>query len=341
MTEPKVSAGSEVRKPSASFKNDLIDIVANHRKGGRAQPRQTKVRLHDRVKVKNTSGAAIRRGDILEFTDLLFAEVHQEHPYFVGDEPDLTNVGWGVALAPVPSDQVGEFLITGGCVAWVNILDESHEYADRASGEVVLQSQAARGPVKILHKPTGSSPPDERECWVQIMDESGSEEVGIGAGYGSEVYDSAPSTTDTLSFVNPRTVFMSSTELDDSLGHVTYEELGGDIFAFKAQEDLLVEYWFVVRVHYHHGSGTPAQGDNYANFFVTGGSFDDDFCGNALAIIPKGWPHSQHNTASGTGFFRIHADEFFYFNGQLFSGADDIRIDDFFCHFQTRVRPFA
>lgn len=75
-------------------------------------------------------------------------------------------------LDPADGSNIRECLVVGTCLARVNITNEGHKYADRVSGSRVPQS-AASGPVKILIKPTGSTPPEKRECLVQLMDEVG------------------------------------------------------------------------------------------------------------------------------------------------------------------------
>lgn len=173
MEDRKVSSGSKVRKPSAQVHNDLLDMLDAHKRTGGVKPQQPKhtPRNYNKVKVKNSSGSNIRRGDVLEFTDFLLDELEQDYLWFDGDTPDLTNVGWGIALRPIINGEIDECLCLGVCIAYVYITDEDHEYATRENGQVRLTS-AATGPVKILHKPTGDTPPEERECVVQLMDEA-------------------------------------------------------------------------------------------------------------------------------------------------------------------------
>lgn len=171
--ERKVTSGQRVPRPSAMFHNDLVDLVNARLRSqlGKGEQPQHNPRNYNKVKVKNSTGGDLRRGEVVEFTDFLLTELEQDYLWFEGSEPDLTKCGWGVTLKPIPSTEIDEVLCIGVCIAYVNILDEDHQYANRAAGELVLQS-AATGPVKILHKPTGGTPPEERECVVQIMDEN-------------------------------------------------------------------------------------------------------------------------------------------------------------------------
>lgn len=169
-----ISSGDKVKgKLSAAFFNrtDLTNEWYQRNKalgeGGSAQPTPTN---NVTVLIRNNTGVDLRRGEVVELDGSLLTAPDPRVLSFSGVEPDLTHVGWGITLQQIPDESMDDVLCLGVCIAFVNILDETHEYADRASGEIVLQS-AAKGPVKILHKPTGGTPPEERECVVQIMDE--------------------------------------------------------------------------------------------------------------------------------------------------------------------------
>lgn len=174
MAEPKVSAGDKVRKPSASFKNDLIDLVAKQRAGAEKNRPQPQIKhLHDRVKVKNISGSNLRRGDVLEFATFFLEDATNKHLWFEGDTPDLTRTGWGISLRPTPDEDVQEFLCVGVCLANVQFPDDDHEqiYANLESGQRMLHS-ADEGPAKILAVLDGTGDNEwEYLCVVQIMDD--------------------------------------------------------------------------------------------------------------------------------------------------------------------------
>jgi hypothetical protein len=173
--ESKVSTGDKPKQPSAGFKNALIDMLNAHKRDAatRLKPPKQTPRDHNKVKIRNSTSEALRRGEVVEFSDFRFTQIQPDALWFTGSVPDLTNVGWGVTLKPIPEDEIGEVLVLGVTIAHVKIEDEDHEYAAREDGETVLKSQAAQGPVKILYKPTGGTPPEERECVVQLMDETG------------------------------------------------------------------------------------------------------------------------------------------------------------------------
>jgi hypothetical protein len=170
----KAQPGQRVKQASASLRNTSID-VADHwnRKGPwKDAPPVHTPRNYSKVKVKNLTGGNLPRGSVVEFDGFLLTEIEQDYLWFEGKTPDTERVGWGITLKPIPDGEIDEVLCLGVCIAWVKIVDESHEYAERESGETVLRS-SAKGPVKILHKPTGETPPETRECVVQLMDEGG------------------------------------------------------------------------------------------------------------------------------------------------------------------------
>jgi hypothetical protein len=172
-----VSAGDPVRgKLSAGFFRDtgqMLDWYKRHKArgegGGPGFPAQDS---HVTVMVKNNSGAVVRAGEVLEFAGPAYTPLRSDALWVEGYTPDLTHTGWGVLLDPADGPSIRECLLIGTCLALVNITNEGHKYADRVSGSRVLQSTAS-GPVKILIKPTGSTPPEERACLVQLMDEVG------------------------------------------------------------------------------------------------------------------------------------------------------------------------
>lgn len=140
-----------------------------------------------KVMCANYTGEQIYIGDVCEFDGNPFADIaaddRQPEPgrdrWVKAVTPDLTRFGWGIAIDPIgpatgANREGGDFLVLGVCHAKVKIIDEGHKYAERETGERVLKS-AASGPVKILHKPTGGTPPEQRLCLVQLMDEKGGE----------------------------------------------------------------------------------------------------------------------------------------------------------------------
>jgi hypothetical protein len=187
-----VSAGDPVRgKLSAGFFRDTGQMLdwykRNKARGEGGNPNFPAQDSHVTVMVKNNSGEVVRRGEVLEFNGSLLAPLRTDAILVAGDTPDLTNVGWGVLLEPAETGKIRECLIVGTCLAFVNVTDESHKYANRAEDSRVLQS-AASGPVKLIFKPTGGTPPEERECIVQLVDEGGPPQVQLVRAASESTY---------------------------------------------------------------------------------------------------------------------------------------------------------
>ncbi len=168
--ESKVNPGDKVPKPSASFHNDLVDLLNKTKSAGLNKPQQPKhtPRNYNKVKVRNGTGSDLGRGRVLELTSFLLDELEQDYLWFYGEVPDLEHAPWGITLKPIPSGDIDEILIEGVCLATINFISDSHKFARRIVGSTILES-ADRGGVKILQDPGGGS---ERECVVQILDDT-------------------------------------------------------------------------------------------------------------------------------------------------------------------------
>lgn len=255
----KVNPGQKA-KPSASLRNTSID-VADHwdRKGPwKDAPPDHTPRNYSKVKVKNNTGSDLRRGEVVELNGGILTDIEPDYPWFSGVDVDLTHVGWGITLNPIKSTEIDNVLLVGCCPAWVNIKDESHRYADRAAGETVLQSQTTPGPVKLLHIPTGSTPPDERECWVQIGGEGGS---------ASDIVFFALTTPLRLSENEPNYAFAGTLHLDSGLMDETDDSQEIVVYdPYKIPEEQRGQWngyegyrgWAIRRTEDHEGNGVNA-----------------------------------------------------------------------------------
>jgi len=158
--------------------DDIYDVVNDYKRRrqlGNQKPPPHTPRNYSKVKVKNVTGGDLRRGEIVEFTDFLLTELEQDYLWFEGSTPDLTKVGWGITLKPIPSTEIDEVLCLGVCIAYVNFTDDNHKFARRVAGSNVLKSDD-RGSVKILQDSGGVS---ERECVVHILDDTPMWYLGI------------------------------------------------------------------------------------------------------------------------------------------------------------------
>jgi hypothetical protein len=169
MKDDKAAPGRKMKIPATTW-NTMLECVADFQlRRQMGQPGQTGsvVPSSSIVKIKNSSGSAVRAGDVLDVSGFLLTEVRQNYLWFDGDTPDASTRGWGVVRRQLPADAIGEMQVAGACIAYVNVTDEDHGYATRSSGNVVLQS-ASTGSVKILHKPTGTG---EKLCAVLLTAE--------------------------------------------------------------------------------------------------------------------------------------------------------------------------
>lgn len=160
----KVAAGQPIPR-SASLWNNIIGSANEYalRQLGQPGAQSNQPILADVVKIKNSSGAQVRRGEVLEISGFLLTAVVRESLWFDGDTPDGTRA-FVVALQDIPSTSIDRAQVSGVCVALVNVTDAGHGYAVVASGEPVAQS-AESGPIRILYKPSGTG---EKTCAVLI-----------------------------------------------------------------------------------------------------------------------------------------------------------------------------
>jgi hypothetical protein len=209
-----------------------------------------------KVMAANFTGQQIYIGDVCEFDGNPFPDVDpaENYPDPRNDRwlkavvPNGERIGWGIALDPIgPATGVdregGWFLTLGVCHAIVKIVDNDHKYAEREAGEQVLRS-AAKGPVKILHKPTGGSLPERRLCLVQLMDESGDTVEVVEVHHPSPAVDGQIVAADAsgyhqarLRIPNGTTTYTIGEEvwLQFAEGHDGYPDQDGQVLAVQGE----------------------------------------------------------------------------------------------------------
>lgn len=110
----------------------------------------------DIVKVKNSIGADIEKGDVIEInpSDLVIDEVTNRFLWFSG-EGVLAERGFGIARNPIPfseiKPEIGEIQVSGVCKAKLILGDSRHQWARPKMGQVELES-GFYGPCFILHQ---------------------------------------------------------------------------------------------------------------------------------------------------------------------------------------------
>jgi len=170
VSEGKASPGQDFYPPPANLWNNMIDAGRafadsrlNSPAGPPIRPRET-----DIIRIKNDSGAARRKGEILKIDGKAIETVTDEQIWLVG-KAVTAECRFGIVKKPVEIDGVEALQVSGVCMALVDITDESHTFAEAADGEYVLQS-GTTGSIEILHAPAGTG---EKECVVRFAGGSG------------------------------------------------------------------------------------------------------------------------------------------------------------------------
>jgi hypothetical protein len=160
----KVSSGQGIPR-SASLWNNIIDSANDFamRRLGSGGGSVGSLVSTDIVKIRNSSGAAIRQGELLEISGFLLTDLVRDSLWFEGDVPNSVRP-FGIALQDMPIDTIDRCQVSGVCIALVNVSDDGHGYAEVVSGDAVLHSTGT-GPVRILYKPAGTG---EKVCAVLL-----------------------------------------------------------------------------------------------------------------------------------------------------------------------------
>lgn len=170
MAPAKAGSTNPYDGPLSTKKWNRVEEASDHyhrtKARGDARPTQTGPVKHDRVPTKNVTGGDVRRGEVLQFTDLAVDEVEREGIILEGDEYTTSTEfsGWGLTLSPIEQDGIDDCLVVGICVAYVTVNDAGHQFAGPVNGSKVLSS-ATSGPARIVYKPSGTG---EKECVVLI-----------------------------------------------------------------------------------------------------------------------------------------------------------------------------
>lgn len=152
--------------PASAMSNALAagDIYARERELGVATKQRGASRFGD-MQIKNTTGANLPVGSVLEISTSLFTESKPRAKWFEGIEPTVPTLWPAVLLFPTPADKILDAKLHGVVSALVNVTDTSHESCYVKQGETVLQSTES-GPIQILFKPTGTG---ELTCDVLLQ----------------------------------------------------------------------------------------------------------------------------------------------------------------------------
>ena len=159
----KVRPGESLQIPAKAY-NAFVDAARyvrdlQHSIGGaplRATHGQTI------VLVKNASGSDLPRFGVLEITGVVFsptddADGFKSGPVLSGVAPSGNLVGnFVVAMDPIAAGELGRAVVGGLSVAYLNVIDAAHEYADTASGVTATLRTCPAGAARIIWKESGT-----------------------------------------------------------------------------------------------------------------------------------------------------------------------------------------
>ena len=165
----KVRPGEKIQIPAEAY-NTFIDAALDYKRhkreegGGPFQPPMGAIL----VKVKNESGSDRQRFDVLAIEEPIITPTDnltefQAEPTFRGVTPQVDEAEaphrsrFAILWEPVPQDQIASrACIAGVTIARVNVVDESHEYADVAHGTCGYLESKPVGGAQILWKEAGT-----------------------------------------------------------------------------------------------------------------------------------------------------------------------------------------
>jgi hypothetical protein len=176
MAEGKVQPGDDFNPPPAAIWNNMVDAGRAWADGrfSKPAPNPTRPRETDIIRIKNTSGEARRRGEILKIDGKAIETVTDEAIWLVGVEPTEACY-FGIVKKPVQDDGLEQLQVSGCCLALVDVTDIDHTRANVVEGEYVLTSSDS-GPLEILYQPGEEG---EQECVVRFAGGAGGKLVVI------------------------------------------------------------------------------------------------------------------------------------------------------------------
>lgn len=161
----KTSPGTIMRSVPSAIWNNMVDAgqaFANQRISSSAPP-PTRARATDLLKLRNSSGASRKKGEILKIDGKVIETVSEEFIWLDGKEPE-PDCRFGILKEPALDEEVATAQVSGVCMALVNVTDADHTFAYPADGEYILQSGDS-GPLEILFAPDGTG---ELDCVVRF-----------------------------------------------------------------------------------------------------------------------------------------------------------------------------
>lgn len=126
---------------------------------GSASDPLTTTRSSSLIRVLNDTGTNLEQGQIVGLEEPIFVpeetsvEAFLREVTFLGVTPTTDHIGkFAVLMEPAPPDVVVRAWVAGVCMARVNVVDETHTYADVDDGETGALISSFDGTAQILWK---------------------------------------------------------------------------------------------------------------------------------------------------------------------------------------------
>jgi len=126
---------------------------------GTASDPLTTTRSSSLIRVLNDTGTNLEQGQIVGLEEPIFVpeetsvEAFLREVAFIGVTPTTDHIGkFAVLMEPAPPDVVVRAWVAGACMARVNVVDETHTYADVEDGETGALKSSFDGSAQILWK---------------------------------------------------------------------------------------------------------------------------------------------------------------------------------------------
>lgn len=170
----KKKPGDGLRYPASTW-NEFCDAAEDYKRralGGGGNVLQTSWPT-DKIKIKNASGSARQRGEILKIGSALYTpltantlpDLHPRNFAFSGSQITAVTEQFCVLTDWAATNQVVEAQVSGIVGAMVDIADANHEYATLEATSYTLVSVAS-GPHRIVAKPSGTG---DKACVVNLF----------------------------------------------------------------------------------------------------------------------------------------------------------------------------
>lgn len=172
----KVRSGDRWRPPPAAEHNAIAEAAEYYQRHLRLGSGQQTTRfppLFDRIKVRNDSGGNLHKGNVLELSGCLLSDHSDDHPWFTGVIPTAIDVPYCVLRRAVKAGEIADAIMSGVCIARVDVTDTAHTHAELEASSSDLKSGETGAWILSSLDATGL-----QECWVFIG--------GVGGGCSSQ-----------------------------------------------------------------------------------------------------------------------------------------------------------